>query len=135
MTRKARKPSTQPAPSRPTKKVPALFYRTEQGNEPVRKWLKDNLTADERKLVGEDIKTVEYGWPIGMPACRPLGGGLHEVRTSLADRIARVLFYVDAKERMVLLHGFIKKAQKTPATDLDIAGERMSKHKKGMKNE
>ncbi len=64
--------------------------------------------------LGEDIKTVEFGWPIGMPVCRPLRDGIYEVRTSLAqNRIARVLFYIDKKGRMVLLHGFIKKTRKT----------------------
>jgi len=53
---------------------------------------------------------VEFGWPVGMPVCRPLGHGIYEVRTSLAqNRISRVLFYIDKKGQMVLLHGFIKK--------------------------
>lgn len=83
MPRRTAKPTEQPAPSNPTKRVPAFFFRTQRGNEPVRDWLRQHLTADERKAVGEDIKTVEYGWPIGMPTCRPRGDGLHEVRTNL----------------------------------------------------
>jgi phage-related protein len=84
------------------------------GGEPVREWLK-GLSPDDRKRIGEDIKTVEFGWPVGMPVCRPLGGGIYEVRSGLAqNRIARVLFYIDRKTRMVLLHRFIKKTQKTP---------------------
>ena len=64
---------------------------------------------------------VEYGWPVGMPVCRPLKQGLWEVRSSLSDgRTARVIFCIQ-KERMVLLHGFIKKSQKTPLPDLDLA--------------
>jgi len=95
-------------PAATEKRVPAYFFRTEADGEPVRNWLKGNkLSKEDRRLIGEDIKTVEKGWPIGMPACRPMGDGLHEVRTDLPrNRIARVLFYVDAKERMVLLHGF-----------------------------
>ena len=74
------------------KRVPAIFYRTEAGGEPVREWLK-GLSPEDRKTIGEDIKTVEFGWPIGMPVCKPLGGGIYEVRSSLAqNRIARVLF-------------------------------------------
>ena len=74
------------------KKIPASFYRTEAGNEPVREWLKE-LNPQERLLIGTDIKTVEYGWPIGMPTCRPMGEGLFEVRTELpSNKIARVLF-------------------------------------------
>jgi|SRR5271154_5952443 len=72
------------------KRVPAIFYRTEAGGEPVRDWLKE-LSSEDRKHIGEDIKTVEFGWPVGMPVCRPLGEGIYEVRTSLAqNRIARV---------------------------------------------
>lgn len=79
--------------------------------------------------------TVEYGWPTGMPTCRPLGGGLHEVRTNLPDRIARVMFYVDRRERMVLLHGFIKKGQQTPDADMKIARDRKSEHERGLDDE
>ena len=84
--------------------------------------------------VGEDIKTVEFGWPVGMPVCKLLGGGIHEVRSSLAqNRIARVLFYVDKSSRMVLLHGFIKKTQKTPREDLELARSNKRKHQAGLK--
>ncbi len=115
------------------KRVPAIFFRTEAGGEPVREWLK-GLSPDDRKRIGEDIKTVEFGWPAGMPVCKPLGDGIYEVRTSLAqNRIARVLFYVDKKGRMVLLHGFIKKTQKTPDEDLELARSNKSKHQLGFK--
>lgn len=107
------------------KRIPARFYQTETGNEPVREWLKQ-LESLERKIVGVDIKTVEYGWPIGMPTCRPMGKGLYEVRSNLPrGKIARVLFCI-YEERMILLHGFIKKTQKTPAQDLDLALKRKS---------
>lgn len=110
------------------KKVPTIFYRTEAGGEPVRDWLRD-LPAEDRKRIGEDIKTVEFGWPIGMPVSRPLGDGIYEVRTGLTqNRIARVLFYIDKNSRMVLLHGFIKKTRKTPSEDLDLARSNKSKH-------
>lgn len=102
------------------KRIPAKFYRTEAGSEPVRAWLK-KLTPEHRKVIGIDIKTVEYGWPIGMPTCRALGKGLYEVRSNLSDgTIARVLFCIH-QENMLLLHGFIKKTQKTPKQDLDLA--------------
>jgi phage-related protein len=102
------------------KRIPAIFYRNEVGTEPVRNWLKA-LNKEERYLIGTDIKTVEFGWPIGMPTCRPMGGGLFEVRTNLPQgRIARVLFCI-YDSRLVLLHGFIKKTQKTPKKDLDLA--------------
>lgn len=77
----------------------------------MRDWLKALPSSNDRKRVGEDIKTVEFGWPLGMPVCRPLRGGIYEVRMSLErNRIARVLFYIDKKGRMVLLHAFIKKS-------------------------
>ena len=123
---------TQPeALERQGKRVPAIFYRTEAGGEPVRDWLKE-LSSEDRKRIGEDIKTVEFGWPIGMPVCKPLGDGIYEVRTSLAqNRIARVLFYIDKKSRMVLLHGFIKKTQKTPDEDLELARSNKKQASKG----
>lgn len=115
------------------KRVPAIFFRTEAGSEPVREWLK-SLSPDDRKRIGEDIKTVEFGWPIGMPVCKPMGGGISEVRSSLAqNRIARVLFYVDKRGRMVLLHAFIKKTQKTGGEHLELARKNKSKHQLGLK--
>ena len=114
------------------KRVPAIFYRTEAGGKPLRDWLK-GLSPEDRKRIGEDIKTVEFGWPIGMPVCKPGGEGVYEVRTSLArNRIARVLFYVDRKGRMVLLHGFIKKTQRTPDEDLKLARSNKGKHERGL---
>ena len=115
------------------KRAPAIFFRTEAGREPVREWLKDLPLREDRKRIGEDIKTVEFGWPLGMPVCKPLGDGIYEVRTSLKqNRIARVLFYIDTRGRMVLLHGFIKKTQKTPTEDLDLARSNKSRHQRGL---
>ena len=106
------------------KRLPAAFYAMPSGREPVRDWLRD-LSADDRKIVGEDIKDVEFSWPIGMPLCRPFGNGLWEVRSNLTQgRIARVLF-VASGGHMVLLHAFIKKTQQTPASDLRLAVTRM----------
>jgi phage-related protein len=103
------------------KRLPAFFYALPSGREPVRDWIKA-LDREARKIVGEDIKDVEFSWPIGMPLCRPFGNGLWEVRSSLAGgRIARVLFRV----RMTLLHAFVKKTQRTPAADLGLALKRM----------
>ncbi|MUL39321.1 type II toxin-antitoxin system RelE/ParE family toxin [Gloeocapsopsis dulcis] len=108
------------------KRIPAVFYQSETGAEPVRDWLKE-LDKQDRYLIGTDIKTVEFGWPVGMPTCRSIGNGLLEVRTNLPScRIARVLFCI-YEGRMVLLHGFIKKTQKTPKQDLDLARERKRK--------
>lgn len=105
------------------KRLPAGFYALPTGREPVREWLHE-LDRDDRKIVGEDIKDVEFSWPIGMPLCRGLGKGLWEVRSELTQgRIARVIFCVH-DGRMVLLHAFIKKTQKTPADALELALKR-----------
>ena len=102
------------------KHIAVVFFKTESGTEPVRDWLRD-LDKSDKKIVGTDIKTVEFGWPVGMPTCRSLGNGIWEVRSSLSSgRIARILFCI-ADGFMVLLHAFIKKSQKTPKHDLDIA--------------
>jgi phage-related protein len=114
------------------KRITVSFFATEKGSEPVRDWLKQDLSAEARKLVGEDIKTVEFGWPVGMPTCRSLGGGLHEVRTNLPNRIARVIFYVDVRQWMILLHGFIKKSPQTSPSDIRLAGVRRAQHAKGL---
>ena len=90
----------------------------------MREWLKELSLADKR-IIGEDLKTVEYGWPVGMPLCRSIGDGLWEVRSDLLNgRTARVLFCI-ADRYIVLLHGFIKKTQKTPDSDLALARQRM----------
>ncbi|MCC6341744.1 MAG: type II toxin-antitoxin system RelE/ParE family toxin [Bryobacterales bacterium] len=108
----------------PKKRLPAVFYRTDHGREPVREWLR-GLDPPDRKVIGEDIKDVEISWPLGMPLVRAMGGGLWEVRSSLPrGRIARVLFCVDS-ENMILLHGFIKKSRKTPRPEIDLALRRM----------
>ena len=105
------------------KRLPAIFYALPSGREPVREWLRGLSDAD-RKIVGEDISKVEFGWPVGMPVCGALGDGLWEVRSDITQgRISRVLFCIHGG-RMVLLHGFIKKTQKTPQSDLDLAMKR-----------
>ncbi|HVC92583.1 MAG TPA: type II toxin-antitoxin system RelE/ParE family toxin [Pirellulales bacterium] len=104
------------------KRLPAAFFQNESGRMPLREWLL-SLGDDDRKTIGDDIRTAEFGWPVGMPLCRSLSGykGLWEIRSNLSDgRIARVLFCVHGG-RMLLLHGFIKKTQKTPPRDLEIA--------------
>ena len=104
--------------------IPVVFYRTAGDNEPVVDWLR-SLPAEDRRAIGADLATVQFGWPIGMPLCRSLAGGLWEVRSTLPSRrIARLLFFV-GEGRIGVVHGFIKKTQKTPAGDLDLARRRM----------
>lgn len=99
------------------------FYATNTGGEPVREWLKA-LPGEERRLIGEDVKAVQYRWPVGMPLVRKLSRNIWEVRTHLPTRIARVLFAVKGG-RMVLLHGFIKKTQATLQADIRLAESRV----------
>lgn len=99
------------------------FFKTDADSEPVRDWLK-SLSASDKKAIGEDIKTVQFGWPLGMPLVDHVDGDIWEVRIRLDTRIARVLFAMDGGV-MVLLHGFIKKQQKTPKPDLDLAKDRL----------
>jgi phage-related protein len=105
-------------------RLPARFYRTPGGREPVREWLKE-LIPDDRRILGEDIKDVEFSWPLGLPLVKSLGRDLWEVRSSLTQgKIARVIFCVSSRQ-MVLLHGFIKKTRKTPPQEIDLALKRM----------
>jgi antitoxin HicB len=75
---------------------------------------------------------VEFGWPIGMPFVKAVGNGIYEVRTLISKRIARVPFDIDKKGRMVLLHGFIKKTQKTPEEELELASNNKNKHQRAL---
>lgn len=104
------------------KPLQVIFYRTENGNEPVREWLKE-LSKDERITIGTEIKTVQFGWPLGMPLVKKLDKDLWEIRCKLDNKIARVLFTL-YQDSIVLLHGFIKKSQKIPIKDLELAKRR-----------
>ena len=105
-------------------KIPLAFYRAPTGNEPVLDWLK-RLPRSERKEIGQDLMRAQWRWPVGMPLCRSLGGGLWEIRSSLTtNRIGRVLFCI-RDGQLVALHGFIKKTQKTPDAELKLAKKRM----------
>jgi phage-related protein len=98
------------------------FFQTEAGNEPVRDFLRE-LPPEDRKIIGTDVKEVQFGWPLGMPLVRKMEKDLWEVRSHLEGRIFRVIFTV-VDNQMVLLHAFIKKSQSTPRQDLEIARDR-----------
>ena len=103
-----------------------VFFKTEAGNEPVREWLR-RLSKDDCKIIGTDILTVQYAWPVGKPLVDNLGDGIWEVRSRLDNRIARTLFAMVDQE-IVLLHGFIKKQQKTPPDELELAKKRKKQY-------
>jgi len=99
-----------------------VFFKTATGNEPVREWLRE-LSREDCKTIGTNILTVQYAWPVGKPLVDNWGDGIWEVRSRLDNRIARTLF-VMVEQEIVLLHGFIKKQQKTPHDELDLAKKR-----------
>ena len=103
-----------------------VFFKTEAGNEPVREWLK-SLPKEDCKTIGADILTVQYAWPVGKPLVDSLGDHIWEVRSRLANRIARTLF-TEVDQEIVLLHGFIKKTRKTPPDDLALAKKRRKQY-------
>ena len=111
------------------KKIEVAFFQSESGKEPVRDWLKTQ-SSENRKVIGEDIKTAEYGWPIGMPTVRDLSGykDLKEIRSSLPDKTISRVFCTVHEGKLVLLHAIIKKSQKAPKRELDLA----MKRKKGL---
>ncbi len=113
----------------PLIEIPVVFYRSAGGGEPVLDWLR-SLPAEDRRAIGADLATVQAGWPIGMPLCRNLGDGLWEVRSRLPSlRIARLMFFFH-EGRIGVVHGLIKKTQKTPSGDLDLARTRMKEMQK-----
>jgi phage-related protein len=115
----------------PLRQLPAVFFRTETGREPVRDWLQE-LPKEERKIIGVDIMTVQFRWPLGMPLVGNVGSGIWEVRSKLPTRIARTFFFVH-EEEIVLLHGFIKKTRKTPKEDRALALQRKNAYIKSSK--
>jgi phage-related protein len=110
-------------------RLDAVFFRSKGGNEPVREWLK-GLPKQQRRAIGEDIAYVQFKWPIGKPRVDHLRGAIWEVRSSLDNRIARTLFAVEGGQ-MVLLHGFLKKTQRTPDSDIERALRRFKEWQHG----
>jgi phage-related protein len=104
--------------------VPLVFWRSPSGREPVREWLNE-LSRDDKRTIGRDIAKVQFGWPVGLPLCRPLSGRLWEVRSSLASRREARVFFGFHDGMLILLHAMMKKSQKTPADDLTLARQRL----------
>jgi len=99
------------------------FFRLESGREPVREWLK-SLDMDAKKSIGEDIRTIQGRWPLGMPLVRKMESNLWEVRANIKEGISRIFFTVES-HHMILLHGFVKKTNKTPKSEITLARKRM----------
>ena len=99
-----------------------VFYQETPGKMPVKEWLR-TLDKKSRFIIGTHIKKVQFGWPLGMPLVKPIGKGLWEIRSSLDNKIVRIIFTLH-QGKMVLLHGFIKKSKKIPKPDLELARKR-----------
>jgi phage-related protein len=106
------------------KPIPLAFWRSATGREPVREWLKE-LSREDKRTIGRDIAKVQFGWPVGLPLCRPLSGGLWEVRSSLATRREARVFFGFHEGMLIALHAIIKKTRKAPAEDLMLARQRL----------
>ena len=109
---------------RQQKRIKAAFYRADSGAEPARDWLL-GVDGEDWRIIGYDIASAEFGWPNGMPTCRPMGQGLYEIHSNLAGNRSSRVFFCVAEGNMVLLHGMIKKSQATPRAALELARKRM----------
>ena len=105
------------------KPIRLVFWRSATGREPVREWLNE-LSREDKRTIGRDIAKVQYGWPTGLPLCRPLSGGLWEVRASLPSKREARIFFGFHDGVLITLHAIIKKTQKTPTEDLTLAKQR-----------
>ena len=112
---------------KPIQKLPAIFYCSASGHEPVREWLK-TLSKSDRQIIGEDIAYVQFKWPMGKPRVDYLRDSVWEVRSRIGNRIARVMFAV-VEAQMILLNGFIKKTQQTPQSEIELAITRLKEWK------
>ena len=106
------------------KRIPLAFWRSAAGREPVREWLKE-LSREDKRRTGRDVANVQFGWPVGLPLCRPLSGGLWEIRSSLATRREARVFFGFHEGTLIALHAIIKKTRKASAEDLTLARQRL----------
>jgi phage-related protein len=113
-----------------TPKIRLIFYRNANGREPVRDWLK-GLDQADRLEIGHDLQRAQFRWPVGMPLCRPMGMGLWEVRTTLPSKAIARVFLCHHDGTLYALHGFIKKTQKTPGNELELARKRQKEVEHG----
>ena len=110
------------------KPIPLVFWRAAGRREPVRDWLND-LSRDDKRTIGRDLAKVQFGWPVGMPLCRPLSAGLWEVRSSLPSKCEARVFIGFHDGMLIALHAIIKKDRKSPADDLALARARLKELK------
>jgi len=117
-----------PIPKNEEKGFKAVFFETENGNQPARDFIK-GLSKDDKRIVGADIRVIQNSFPIGLPLVRKIKHGLWEIRSVVKDGISRI-FFTFINEEIILLHGFVKKTQKTPSKEIDIATGRINEFKR-----
>jgi phage-related protein len=100
----------------------ADYFAYENGSEPVRHWL-FSLDEESRRTIGSELAIVEFEWPVGEPLVKKVGE-FWEVRIRLPIGWARVFFVIEGN-RMVLIHGFVKKSKKPEKHDMDVAVRRL----------
>ena len=103
---------------------PLLFWRSSTGKEPVREFLQEQTKPDRVRL-GSDLRKLQFGWPIGMPLVRSLGGDLWELRSSTPSKREVRIIFASGDDVLVLLHAFVKKSQKTPPSEMAVARQRL----------
>lgn len=114
-------------------KFKVVFFAENSGNQPVKEWLQE-LELDDQRKVGKSALMLQERWPmVSAPLVKSLGNGFFELRINLKNKIARVIFVVQDKD-IILLNGFIKKTQKTPINEIEVAVNRLRRHIKGKIN-
>ncbi len=108
-----------------TSNLVIAFYETDQGSVPVQEWLR-NLEPKVKKHIGTELMKIQFGWPVGPPVCKKLRGDVWEFITAMDGIAYRILFAFYGNSTIVLLHSFIKKAQKTPKKDIECAEKRLA---------
>jgi phage-related protein len=112
-----------------TGQLPVVFFKTAAGNQPVRDFLLNDRSEQDRKEIGFDISVVQRRFPLGLPLVEKVTENLWEIRSHIPDGICRSFFTVH-KGTIILLHSFVKKTQKTPKKELDTANKRLQEFRK-----
>jgi phage-related protein len=104
--------------------IPVMFWRSASGREPVREWLRE-LPPEDKRTIGRDLAKLQFGWPVGLPLCRPLSGGLWELRSSLPSKREARVFFGFHEETLIAVHAVIKKGRKAAPEKLVLARQRL----------
>jgi len=107
------------------------FFKTKSGRIPVREFL-DDLNPRQTANVIEAIDLLKtFGLQLREPYVKFVGDKLYELRIKDQDGIYRIFYFAAAGKKFVMLHGFVKKTQKTPNKELSLAKKRMKEYLNG----